>query len=58
MSDPLPPQTSANRPTPQPAEAIQITAPPGGWDRVTQSAQGKHRAAGPVSTGAFESGKL
>lgn len=45
-------------PTPQPAEAIQITAPPGGWDRVTQPAQGKHRAAGPVSTGAFESGKL
>jgi localization factor PodJL len=45
-------------PTPQPAEAIQITAPPGGWDRVTQSAQEKQRAAGPVSIGAFESGKL
>ena len=45
-------------PTPQPAEAIQITAPPGGWDRVTQPAQEKQRAAGPVSIGAFESGKL
>lgn len=45
-------------PTPQPAEAIQITAPPGGWDRVTQPAQEKHRAAGPVSIGTFESGKL
>jgi localization factor PodJL len=44
-------------PTPQPAEAIQITAPPGGWDRVTQPAQEKQRAAGPVSIG-VESGKL
>jgi localization factor PodJL len=45
-------------PTPQPIEAIQITAPPGGWDRVTQPAQEKQRAAGPVSIGTFESGKL
>ena len=45
-------------PAPQPAEAIQITAPPGGWDRVTQPAQEKQRAAGPVSIGAFGSGKL
>jgi localization factor PodJL len=45
-------------PTPQPAEAIQITAPPGGWDRVTQPTQEKHRAAGPVSIGVSESGKL
>jgi localization factor PodJL len=45
-------------PTPQPAEAIQITSPPGGWDRVTQSAQEKQRVAGPVSIGAFELGKL
>jgi len=45
-------------PTPQPAEAIQITAPPGGWDGVTQTTQGKHRAAGPVSIGVSESGKL
>jgi localization factor PodJL len=44
-------------PTPQPAEAIQITAPPGGWD-MTQPAQERKRAAGPVSIGAFESGKL
>ena len=45
-------------PTPQPAEAIQIIAPPGGWDRVTQPAQEKQRAAGPVSIGAFEPEKL
>ena len=45
-------------PTPQPAEAIQITAPTGGWDRVTQPAQEKQRARGSVSIGAFESGKL
>jgi hypothetical protein len=45
-------------PTPQPAEAIQITAPPGGWDRMTQPAQEKQRAAGPVSIGASDSGKL
>jgi localization factor PodJL len=45
-------------PTPQPAEAIQITTPPGGWDRVTQPAQDRQRAAGPVSTGTSESGKL
>jgi localization factor PodJL len=45
-------------PAPQPAEAIQITAPPGGWDRVTQPTQEKHRAAGPVSIGVSESGKL
>jgi localization factor PodJL len=45
-------------PAPQPAEAIQITAPPGGWDRVTHPAQEKQRAAGPVSIGVFGSGKL
>jgi localization factor PodJL len=45
-------------PAPQPAEAIQITAPPGGWDRVTQPTQEKQRAAGPVSIDAFDSGKL
>jgi len=45
-------------PAPQPPEAIQITAPPGGWDRMTQPAQEKQRAAGPISIGAFESGKL
>ena len=45
-------------PAPQPAEAIQITAPPGGWDRVTQPTQEKQRAAGPVPIGAFDSGKL
>jgi localization factor PodJL len=45
-------------PMPQPSEAIQITAPPGGWDRVTQPAQEKQRAAGPVSIGPFGSGKL
>jgi localization factor PodJL len=44
-------------PTPQPAEAIQTSSPPGGWDRVTQ-AQEKQRVAGPVSIGAFGSGKL
>jgi localization factor PodJL len=44
-------------PTPQPAEAIQTSSPPGGWDRVTQS-QEKQRVAGPVSIGAFGSGKL
>ena len=44
-------------PTPQPAEAIQITAPPGGWD-MTQPTQERKRAAGPVSVGAIESGKL
>jgi len=45
-------------PAPQPPEAIQITAPPGGWDRTTQPAQERQRAAGPISIGAFGSGKL
>jgi localization factor PodJL len=45
-------------PTPQPAEATQITAPPGGWDRMTQPAQEKQRAAGPISLGVFDPGKL
>jgi localization factor PodJL len=45
-------------PAPQPPEAIQITAPPGGWDRVTQPAQEKQRAAGSISAGALASGKL
>jgi localization factor PodJL len=45
-------------PTPQPPEAIQITVPPGGWDRATQPAQEKQRAAGSTSIDAFGSGKL
>jgi localization factor PodJL len=45
-------------PAPQPPEAIQITAPPGGWERTTQPAQEKQRAAGPISIDAFGSGKL
>jgi localization factor PodJL len=45
-------------PAPQPPEAIQITVPPGGWDRATQPAQEKQRAAGSTSIDAFGSGKL
>lgn len=45
-------------PAPQPPEAIQITAPPGGWERTTQPAQEKQRAAGSISTDASRSGKL
>lgn len=45
-------------PAPQPAEAISVTAPPGGWDRTTQPTQEKRPAAGPISLSAFTSGKL
>ena len=45
-------------PAPQPAEAISVTAPPGGWDRTTQPAPEKRPASGPVSLSAFSSGKL
>jgi localization factor PodJL len=41
----------------QPAEAITIPEPQGGWDR-TPSAPEKPRAAGPLPIGAFNSGKL
>jgi localization factor PodJL len=41
----------------QPAEAIAIPEPPGGWDR-TPPAPEKPRAGGPLPIGAFNSGKL
>jgi localization factor PodJL len=41
----------------QPAEAIAIPEPPGGWDR-TPTAPEKPRAGGPLPIGAFNSGKL
>jgi localization factor PodJL len=45
-------------PAQQPAEAITVAAPPGGWDGTTQPAQIRQRAAGPLSIEAFNSGKL
>jgi localization factor PodJL len=41
----------------QPAEAIAIPEPSGGWDRTPPSAE-KPRAGGPLPIGAFNSGKL
>jgi localization factor PodJL len=41
----------------QPAEAITIPEPPGGWDRTTPAAE-KPRAGAPLPIGAFNSGKL
>lgn len=41
-------------PMTQPAAAIAVPAPPGGWDRTSQ----KPRAATPLSISAFNSGKL
>jgi localization factor PodJL len=45
---------------PQPPEAIAIPEPAGGWDRTTPPSPEKPKAAssGPLSTTAFESGKL
>jgi localization factor PodJL len=45
-------------PRPQPAEAIAVPQPPGGWDRATAPTQDKPRAARPLSVSAFNSGKL
>jgi localization factor PodJL len=42
----------------QPAAATVVPEPPGGWDRTTPPPHEKPRAAGPVSNGAFNSGKL
>ena len=42
----------------QPAEAIAIPEPPGGWDRATPAPNEKPRAGGPLSVSAFDSGKL
>jgi localization factor PodJL len=41
----------------QPAEAIAIPEPPGGWDRTPPSPE-KPRAGAPLPIGAFNSGKL
>jgi localization factor PodJL len=41
-------------PMTQPAAAITVPAPPGGWDRTSQ----RPRAAAPISISAFNSGKL
>ena len=41
----------------QPAEAITIPEPPGGWDRTPTSAE-KPRPGSPLPIGAFNSGKL
>jgi localization factor PodJL len=42
----------------QPAEAITIPEPPGGWDRTTPASPEKPRAGAPLQIGAFNSGKL
>jgi localization factor PodJL len=42
----------------QPAEASVVPEPPGGWDRATPPSHEKPRAAGPLSIGASNSGKL
>jgi len=42
----------------QPAEAITVPEPPGGWDRTTSASPEKPRAGAPLAIGAFNSGKL
>jgi localization factor PodJL len=42
----------------QPAEAITIPEPPGGWDRTTPAPPEKPRSGAPLPIGAFNSGKL
>jgi len=42
----------------QPAEAIVVPAPAGGWDRATPPPREKPRSAGPLSLGDFSPGKL
>jgi len=42
----------------QPAEAINVPEPQGGWDRTSVPAQDKPRAAKPLAISAFNSGKL
>ena len=42
----------------QPAEAIVVPEPPGGWDRGTAASSEKPRPAGTAAAGAFNSGKL
>ena len=42
----------------QPAEAINVPEPQGGWDRTAAPAQDKPRAAKPLAISAFNSGKL
>lgn len=45
-------------PQKQPAEAIVVSEPPGGWDRGTASSPEKPRATGAAAVGAFNPGKL
>jgi len=42
----------------QPAEAIVVPAPTGGWDRATPPPREKPRSAGPLSLSDFSPGKL
>jgi len=42
----------------QPAEAIAIPEPPGGWDRTPPASSEKPRAGAPLPIGAFNSGNL
>ena len=42
----------------QPAEAIVVPAPTGGWDRATPPSREKPRSAGPLSLSDFSPGKL